>query len=181
MTEINELDQLLDETEVLEEESSLDQDYLEESYEQVNLLYIPEEAKRHYASKGFDLQWVRIYEPGSHGNLDGGHIQRRENDRYTFVPRNEIPGLGKAMSSYFGEQLETNSQGLYIIGDLALAKFPIARKKAKREWLDNRVQARSKAILGDLARNKVSPNAAHGEKFETVRQQPKGNTVDFGD
>ena len=178
---MNELEQTVEELE------TIDVDYapesLEEPYKPVNQLFIPDEARSLYESKGYDLQWVRVYVPDTQGQLDLKNIQKKEGDHYSFVPRSEVPGLQKAMIGYFGEQVSEGSHGLYIVGDLALAKFPLVRKEAKKRYNEQRTHSRSRAIVDDLRKNDLMPNKQAGEKFETVRQQPKGprDNVDFGE
>jgi hypothetical protein len=85
------------------------------------------------------------------------------------------------MSSYFGEGVAEGQHGLYIVGDLALAKFPLVRKAAKRRHLQERTRLRSKALISDLRKNDLMPDRNSGEKFETIRDQPKSREVEFGD
>lgn len=175
----DELETTLDEIETLEDNYS--EDMLTEEYKPVNQLFIPEEAQKEYEAKGFDLQWVRIYVPNTQGQLDLKNIQKKEGDMYEFVPRSEIPGLKKAMTSFFGDEVTNNDHGLYVVGDLALAKFPLVRKEQKKRFLEKRTWSRNKAVIDDLRKNKLSPDSRHGEKFETTRDQPKTQTVEFGD
>lgn len=168
----------------IEQEESLQEEYVEpnfeEPYKPVNQLYVPEEAKEKFKELGFDLQWVRIYAPNSNGALDSKHIQRKEADFYEFVKRKEIPGLKDAMTSFFGEELNQNSHGLYIVGDLALAKFPLKRKEQKKRYNQAKVRSRTKAVIHDLRKNAVMPDKTAGEKIETVREQPGQRDVEFG-
>jgi hypothetical protein len=173
-----ELETNLDQTETIQEEYA--PEYEDEDYKQVNQLNVPEEARDHFDGLGFDLQWVRIYDPDTQGKLDLKNIQVKENDQYTFVPRAEVPGLKKAMSSYFGEELDDGSHGLYVIGDLALAKFPKSRQLAKRKFLAQRTNSRSRAIVDDLRKNSLMPSSDRGEKIEIVQERPKARNVEFG-
>jgi hypothetical protein len=157
-------------------------DMLDENYRSVAQTYIPEEAKKLYKEKGWELLWVRVYKPHS-DELDSKHIQKNENDMITFVPRGEVPGLSDAMSKHFGEQLSDSSHGLYIVGDVALAKWPIARKKQREEFVNNRTRSRSQAVINDLRKNSVMPDSSREEGWSTVREQPKARTdvdVEFG-
>jgi len=181
MNELNELNTTVDEMETLEIDYA--PEALDEPYKPVHQLYIPDEARELYESKGFDLQWVRIYVPNTQGQIDKKNVQQKEGDQYTFVLRSEVPGLTKAMVGFFGQELADESSELYIVGDLALAKFPLARKASKKRYNEQRMQSRSKAIVHDLRKNDLSPDKSAGEKFETVRQQPQGprGNVEFGD
>lgn len=179
-TKTDELSDTVDEIEKLDESFNIEE--LPEEYKQVDLLYVPQEAKDYYAGLGFDLQWIRVYETAN-GGYDLKNINRKEGDMYQFVPREEIPGLKKTMSSYFGEEVTRGQHGLYIVGDCALAKFPMARKAQKRRWIDEKTRSRSRAVIDDLKKNRLSPDAAHGEKFIIERDNPKtkGYDVEFGE
>ena len=174
----NELDSTVDEMEFIEDSYAPDE--LLETYKPVNQLFVPEAAKEKFRAQGFDLQWVRIYQPNSNGQMDFKNIQKKENDMYQFVLKSEIPGIKKAMTGFFTDQLTDNINGLYIVGDLALAKFPLARKEAKKQYNENKTKARSKALIDDLKKNRLMPDVNAGEKFETTREQPKGREVSFG-
>ena len=152
---------------------------LPENYRNVKQLHLPQEAIDAYAEKGWELLWVRIYDKNM--QLDLKNIQMYENDMVTFVPRSEVPGLSKAMSSYFGNEVAEGSHGLYVVGDLALAKWPKTRKKQREEYVNNRTLSRSRAVINDLRKNNVLPNAERGEGWDTVREQPKPREdVNFG-
>lgn len=153
---------------------------LDENYKPPNQLFVPERAKEKFLAEGYDLQWVRIIEPGTQGSLDIKNIQKKEADGYSFVLREDITDLDDQMSSFFKDKVDTHN-GLYIVGDLALTKFPLVRKEQKRRYLDQRTKKRSEAIVNDLRKNAVMPNPVAGEVFETRRQQPKTKDVGFGE
>ena len=153
---------------------------LPEQYKPVSQLTVPQKAVDHFKAQGYSLQWVRIKEPGAHGALDLKNIQKKEMEGYTFVPRSEIPGIRESMTSFFQDQMADSSHGLYVIGDLALAKFPLDKAKAKRKYNEARVRERSKAIIDDLRKNSVMPSREHGEGISTVRDAPRARSTNFG-
>lgn len=159
-----------------------DLETLDEPYRPVSQLHVPEEAKRRFAAEGYDVQWIRVIVPNSNGSLDSQNIIKKESDQYEFIPRSEIEGLGKAMTSYFGEEIDKGNHGLYIVGDLALAKVRFSRLKKKREYIDRRTQDKSRSIVDDLRRNKVLPSAdrEEGWSVETTRQPVEGRDTEFG-
>lgn len=178
----DELETTVDEVEAIEKNYAPTD--LEESYKPVSQLFIPEEAKQFYKERGFDLQWVRINVPNSQGQMDLKNIQKKEADRYEFVLRKDVPGLSQSMTGFFGDKISNGDHGLYIVGDVALAKFPLARKEAKRAFLRRRTEARSQAIIKDLKKNNLLPNKDADEKIEIFRDSPKSNNskkIDFGD
>jgi hypothetical protein len=155
------------------------QEELPEEYTTEGILIIPDEARNYYASQGYALHWIRIYSDAN-GTLDLQNIQKKEASKYSFVMRDEVPGLSETMSSFFKDKIKDNTYGLYVVGMVALAKVPVSRMKAKRQALDEMTRARSRAIIDDLRRNALLPNQMAGEKFETVRQQPRPRNVEFG-
>ena len=154
-------------------------DSLDEPYKPKNQLYIPEEAKKAYKKKGFELQWIRIFAPRT-TELDSTNIISKEADEYSFVPRSEIPGINTAMSSYFKDRLDQSHNGLYVVGELALAKVPIKRLKEKRKYLDNLVKARHQAIIGDLRKANAMPSSDRGEGWKIESPSGRSRDADFG-
>lgn len=175
----NELETTLDEQEAIVEEVN-EIDPLDEPYRPVGQLHIPEEAVNLYKEKGFDLHWVRIHVPSSNGELDFKNIQKKEADLYEFVPRQEIPGLKRTMTSYFGDDVLKGEHGLYVVGELALAKIPHRRIQSKRRYIDQRTQSRSTAIVNDLRKNNLMPDANRGEGWKVEHGNSKGNDTSFG-
>jgi len=154
---------------------------LPEEYTPVNQLNVPEEAKHHFKAKGYDLHWVRIY-AGVSGELDMANIQRKQAAGYSFVERREVPGLTQEMSGLFLKTLEDSPvANLYIVGDLALAKIPSEKVKAKRRFIEEQTRSKNRAIIDDLRRNSVMPDATRGETIKIERHQPKARDVGFGD
>lgn len=152
---------------------------LDEPYKPKSQLYIPEEARELYRSKGYELQWVRIFTPRT-TELDSTNIIAKEADLYSFVPREEIPGINVAMSSYFKDRLDQSHNGLYVVGELALAKVPIKRLKEKRKYLDNLVKSRHQAIIGDLRKANALPSTDRGEGWKIEVPASRSRDADFG-
>lgn len=176
---MSELTTNLDELEALEEEQAVAG--LDEPYTPPNQLHIPQEAKDHFEQQGYNVHWVRIYVPNTQGELDKTNIQTKENDQYTFIPRDEIKGLKKSMTSYFGEEIDKGSHGLYIVGDLALAKIHKKRVEAKTAYNRNRTESRSRAVIEDLRRNSALPSSDRNEGWKIEQVSPKnGRDTRFG-
>ena len=164
----DELETNLDEMEGLEFEAEFDED-LDEPYKEATHLYIPPKAAEHFAEQGYELRWVTIYSSPDRGALDVKNINKKEQSGYQFVKREEIPGLSGALTSFFGEKLTAGDHGLYVIGEMALAKISFARVDARRRHLEDKTKARNKAIIEDLRKNNVLPNAVQGGEFKTTR------------
>lgn len=149
-------------------------DDLSENYRPSGLLDIDERIIKHFKSQGYDLQWVRIYNPD--GSLDGKHIRAKEADGYVFIEEKDLPKgvLQTQLSGYFGEELNKH-EGLTVIGDLALAKIPTSRVKAKRQYHEQRTRERSRGIVNDIK------NASLQGTYSTTRDNPGGKrNVSFG-
>lgn len=154
---------------------------IEEVYAPVNQLHVPDEAKRKFQAEGFSLQWIRIYS-GISGEFDVSNIQKKEAAGFTFVKRSEIPGLTSGMSGLFKKEAKDPTSELYIIGDLALAKIPTEKVIAKRKYIEQQTRARNRAIIDDLRKNSVMPDASRGEEFKTTRSRgPNSRDVGFGE
>lgn len=154
---------------------------LDEPYRPVSQLHVPEVARKRLNAEGYDVQWIRVIVPNSNGALDSQNIIKKESDQYEFIPRSEIDGLSKAMTSYFGDEIDKSSHGLYIVGDLALAKVKFSHLERKRKYVDQRTQDKSKSIVDDLRRNKVLPASEREEGWKIETTQPNGGrNTEFG-
>jgi len=138
---------------------------LPENYLRSELMFVPDVARQLYKEKGYDLQWVRIKEPGSTDALDSVNIQKKSTQGYSFVKREEVPGLDEEIISVFGDAV-TDSRGLYIIGDSALAKIPLSFIEASKKKKAEVIRQRTESVKSDLRKNQVAPSAAHGEEFD---------------
>lgn len=156
---------------------------LPENYLRSNLLFVPERAKEIYRERGYDLQWVRIIDPETKRH-DTGHIQKKEQQGYKFVKRNEVPGLENDVLSIFGDVM-TDHRGLYIVNDCALARIPLKFVEARRKAKEAKTKNRFESVKSDLRKNSLSPDIKHGEKFEVTRSQPNDSQelrdVSFGE
>ena len=86
------------------------------------------------------------------------------------------------MSGLFKKEAKDPTSELYIIGDLALAKIPTERVIAKRKYIEQQTRARNRAIIDDLRKNSVMPDASRGEEFKTTRSRgPNSRDVGFGE
>lgn len=145
---------------------------LYESYLKDDILYVPQEAKDKYASMGFDLQWIRIFAAGTTDVLDKANIHKKEQQGYVPLKKNEVPGLSKQMTSFFGDALNDDF-GMYVIGDSALCKIDKKLVEARRIKNQEKTRARSRGVIEDIRRNQVAPNRAAGEEYTTTRDVPR--------
>jgi hypothetical protein len=163
-------DYSLDQTEKLERQEI---ENMPEVYKPVGMLHVPEETKEYFDMQGYDLRWVRIGASGTNGELDQKNIMRREAEGYIFIKREEVIGLGKSRKSHFEGEFETSGYGLYVIGGMALTKFPKHLAQSKRQHLDNITRSRSQAIIRDLKKDAVSPNSGSNGNSKEI--------IDFGE
>lgn len=146
---------------------------LDETYKPPSQLEIPQKAVRRFSREGYDLQWVRIYI--DNGSLDINNIRKKEADKYVFLTKEEVPEMtGSVLGNHFKEEVEKHKD-LIVVGDLALAKVPLAHIDAKRRHYESLTKDRNRAIISDLRNNDL-----RGE-FRTTRDLPRSREVDFGD
>ena len=177
------LDSSLDTLEALSEvEDEIEE--LDEPYRPAGIMYVPEETREYFDERGYDVQWVRIHAAGSNGQIDRKNIQMKEAEGFEFILREEVRGLGKKMSGYFDtlEDHRDPTNGLYVVGDVALAKIKKTKLVAKRRYIDNLTTARKRAIISDLRKNSVSPDAKSQEEinFGTTKQKELPRQTKFG-
>lgn len=172
----DELDGNVETQEVLD---SMELETLDEPYKPRNQLYIPEAAREKYKKLGYELRWVRLFHPRT-TELDTTNIIGKEADQYTFVPRKDLPGLENSMTSYFKDKLDSSHNGLYVVGELALAKVSIKRLQQKREYLERLVTSRHQAIIGDLRKANAMPSSDRGEGWKIEVPTSRSRDTEFG-
>lgn len=165
------------------EDSLVEEDAIEvlpENYLEDDILYIPDSAIEYFKNKGYNLHWVRIFDPETR-EYDKGQIQKREQQGYVFLKRDEIPGLKDQMSSILSDAIKDDF-GLYVVGHNALCKIPTSFVKARAAKKYQKIRERQQSVVDDLRRNNVMPNSAHGEAYKTTRTQPnKERVVNLGE
>jgi hypothetical protein len=147
-------------------------DLLDETYNPAGQLNVPEKTLKRFKREGYSLVWVRVYI--NNGDLDVNNIRKKENDRHTFVTKEEAPEFSSGMNSYFTSEIDKHKD-LIIVGDLALAKVPTAWLQKKRAFYEEQTRNRSRAIIEDLRKNSLK-----GE-YRTTRDEPRTRDVDFGE
>ena len=123
------------ETQVREEE--------EWTYEEPNALEIPKPVQNRFESEGMSLRWIRI-------NLkdadDYQNVCKKMAEGWTFVLPEEVPEM--ATSSIVQEN--GRYTGTVCRGDLALAKMPTGKYKARSRHFQKKSQQLMQAVNAQL-------------------------------
>lgn len=152
---------------------------LPESYVPAGNLHVPDEVKARFESEGYVLRWIRIYL--GNAELDVKNIRRKEAEGYSFVTKSEVPEMATSLSSYFKAEIDRHGD-LITVGDVALAKLPMAIREKRKEYYENLTRNRSRSIVSDLRKHSIG-DPARGDVITVERPNSKVNRrdVDFGD
>ena len=99
----------------------------EYTFEEPNLLKIPEAVQDRFANEGITLGWLRITLKGKD---DVGHIGKKMAEGWQFVAKEEVPEMEQ--TSVVRD--EGRYAGAVCRGDVALGKIPTGRIEAKRKY-----------------------------------------------
>jgi len=114
-----------------EERAALTTEAVTYNYEEPNMLDIPDEVRDRFSSQGLALRWIRVLLKGAD---DYTNIGKRVQEGWEFVQFEEVPEM--AMSSFVRE--EGRYSGAVCRGDLALAKMPVGKAVARKEFYEAR-------------------------------------------
>lgn len=120
------------------------------TFEEPDALAIPEVVKNRFADAGLALRWIRVR---IKNNDDVQNVGKRLQDGWVFVEQKEVPEM-MANSTVREEGRYT---GTVSRGDLALAKMPMARALARKEFFENKSREMMDAVNSQL--NSVNQNA----------------------
>lgn len=110
--------------------------------DEYNWLEIPNAVKQRFESEGYTLKWVRIK---LKNDDDYKNIGLKLRDGWTFVTPQEAPEMST------GFQIGESKLGSLVVrGDVALAKAPIEKIKAKKQRVRERTAAMTAAINANL-------------------------------
>ena len=103
----------------------------EYTFEEPDMLAIPESVRDRFSANGLTLRWIRVLLKGED---DYTNVGKRMQDGWEWVELDEVPEM--ALSSYVKEG--GRYSGSVCRGDLALAKMPLAKANARKEFYENR-------------------------------------------
>ena len=136
-----------------ESRSSQDRDHQtrEEVYtfEEEDALAIPQEVEDRFKNQGMTLRWIRIH---IRGVDDYQNVGKRQRDGWVFVTPDEVPELSSTSIV-----METGRYaGTVVRGEVALAKMPAGRAKARQEHYENKANELMNAVNSQLMSNNDS-------------------------
>ena len=140
----------------------------EYTYEEPNLLDIPDDVADRFKSQDLALRWIRI---SLKGEDDYKNVGRKQQQGYEFVHPEEVP-----------EMLHTSlviDKGRYencvVRGDVALAKIAKGQAEARNKYYQDKSDSMIDAVNQQLMSNSDSrmPISNNSKSKTTVGRQPK--------
>lgn len=131
-------------------------------YTEPNLLDIPQNVTDRFADQGMKLRWIRI---SLKGQDDYTNVGKRQAEGWQFVTLDEVPEMG--MSSAVKE--DGRYSGTVCRGDLALAKLPFAKAKARQLHFEQKSSEMVDAVNSQLE--------GASDRRMPVRNQSKSNVT----
>ena len=132
------------------------------SFEEPNLLDIPESVRQRFENEGLALRWIRV---SVKGKDDITNVSKRKQDGWEFVDPKDVPEMSE--SSF------VRSEGRYTNtisrGDLALAYAPKARMVARQRFYENRAAEMMDAVDRQLMN--------HSTREMPISNQSRSRTV----
>lgn len=137
------------------------------TYEEPDALTIPEVVKARYDSEGMALRWLRI---SLKGQDDITNVGKKQQAGWVFVTPDEVPEM--AVTSFVRD--EGRYLGTVCRGDLALAKKPTVKVKARQKFYEDKANEQMDAVNAQLMKNSDSrmPISNTSKSVTTRGRQP---------
>ena len=139
-------------------------------YTPPDYLQIPAALVQREKSQGNILRWIRISvvnEP------DLKNVSQRKSEGFEFVTIDQAPEFDG-----LAEVIENPKMGRMItVGDLALARIPLAKAKARQRFYEEAGQTRMRAVRQELQRNSTREYPIFDDSSSRTT---RGRDVDFG-
>ena len=119
------------------------------TYEEPDALQIPDSVYRRFENEGMGLRWIRIT---LRNQDDYQNVGKKQSEGWTFVDPEEVPEL--SMSSIVQE--DGRYAGTVCRGDLALAKMPAGKVKARRKFYEGKANDMMDAVNAQLMKSSDS-------------------------
>ena len=119
------------------------------TYEEPDALTIPNIVKERFDTEGMSLRWIRI---SLKGTDDITNVGKKQQQGWVFVTPDEVPEM--AVTSFVRD--EGRYLGTVCRGDLALAKMPIGKVKARRKFYENKAGNMMDAVNAQLMKSSDS-------------------------
>ena len=133
------------------------------TFEEPNLLEIPETIVDRFNDAGMTLGWMRL---SVRGKDDVSHIGRKMQEGWEFVKKEEVPEMEQ--SSVVRD--EGRYSGAVCRGDVALGKIPTGRIEARKAYYKNKSDSLMDAVNSQLMKNNNSRMPiSNSRKTQTIR------------
>ena len=109
------------------------------TFEEPDALTIPDSVQARFDNEGLSLRWIRI---SVKGQDDVSNVGKKQQEGWTFVTPDEVPEM--AVTSFVRE--EGRYIGTVCRGDLALAKMPTGKVRARRKFYEKKANDMMDAV-----------------------------------
>jgi hypothetical protein len=137
------------------------------TFEEPDALDIPELVKARFDNEGMSLRWLRILLKGQDDIMNVG---KKQQEGWVFVTPDEVPEM--AVTSFVRE--EGRYLGAVCRGDLALAKMPTGKVKARKRFYEKKANDMMDAVNAQLMKSSDSrmPITNSSKSVTTRGRQP---------
>ena len=137
------------------------------TFEEPNALDIPEAVQQRFDQEQMALRWIRV---SLQGQDDYFNVGKKQQEGWVFVDPEEVPEM--ALSSVVKEG--GRYHGTVSRGDLALAKIPAGRAKARQKYYEDKANNMMDAVNAQLMKNSDSrmPISNTSRSVTTRGRQP---------
>ena len=137
------------------------------TFEEPDALDIPDSVKAKFDNEGMSLRWLRI---SLKGQDDIMNVGKKQQEGWVFVTPDEVPEM--AVTSFVRE--EGRYLGAVCRGDLALAKIPTGKVKARKRFYEKKANDMMDAVNAQLMKSSDSrmPITNSSKSVTTRGRQP---------
>jgi len=136
-------------------------------FEEPDALTIPDLVQARFDNEEMSLRWIRISVKGEDDIMNVG---KKQQEGWIFVTPDEVPEM--AITSFVRE--EGRYLGAVCRGDLALAKKPTVKVKARQKFYEDKANEQMDAVNAQLMKNSDSrmPISNTSKSVTTRGRQP---------
>ena len=136
-------------------------------FEEPDALTIPDLVQARFDNEEMSLRWIRISVKGEDDIMNVG---KKQQEGWIFVTPDEVPEM--AITSFVRD--EGRYLGAVCRGDLALAKKPTIKVKARQKFYENKANEQMDAVNAQLMKNSDSrmPISNTSKSVTTRGRQP---------
>tara|TARA_Y100000310_G_scaffold167004_1_gene166737 strand:- start:500 stop:991 length:492 start_codon:yes stop_codon:yes gene_type:complete len=136
-------------------------------FEEPDALTIPDMVQARFDNEEMSLRWIRISVKGEDDIMNVG---KKQQEGWIFVTPDEVPEM--AITSFVRE--EGRYLGAVCRGDLALAKKPTVKVKARQKFYENKANEQMDAVNAQLMKSSDSrmPISNTSKSVTTRGRQP---------